>query len=344
MLVITTIAVVIDTEEKADDFVRSGLSFRQIIMHYYIGFIPFIMSMIFPLMVFIAVIYFTSRMAGRTEFVAIMTGGIRYNRMLRPYLIGAIFLSAIFWYASQVWVPKANVIRTDFQTVYVDRNSTYNPNIYERNNYYLRVDSVTFVGIRYYDTASKSASGLFLQKLKGNKLLYNLRAEQLQWDTARKNWRLTNIIERRVDGLKETVKKIDTMHLDLHVKPQELRHDEYMKDKLTTQELNQFIKMEEIRGSEGLNTFEVEKYHRDSTPFSVIILTMIGAIIASRKVRGGSGLHLAMGIVMAAFFVVMDKFAVTFSIKGNMPPMLAAWTPNILFGGVAIWLYFRTPK
>jgi lipopolysaccharide export system permease protein len=344
MLVITAIAVVIDTEEKADDFVKSGLSTSQIIMHYYIGFIPVIMSMIFPLMVFIAVIYFTSRMAGRTEFVAIMTGGVRYNRMLRPYIIGAILLSGILWIASQALIPRANVIRTDFQTVYVDRNSTYNPNAGSSNNYYLRVDSVTFVGMRYYDTLTKSAGGFFLQKIRGNQLYYNLRAERLQWDTAKKNWKLTNIIERNIDGLKESAKKIDTMHLNLNVTPRELRHDEYMKDKLTTKELNEFIRMEEIRGTEGLKTFKVEKYHRDSTPFSVIILTMIGAIVSSRKVRGGSGLHLAFGIVMAAVFVIMDKFAVTFAIKGNMPPMLAAWTPNIIFSIVAFWLYIRTPK
>src|SRR5450432_847958 len=127
ILALTVISVVIDTSEKADDFVKSGLSTSDIITKYYFGFVPFIISMIFPLMVFIAVIYFTSKMAGRSEFIAIMTGGVRYNRMLRPYLIGAIFLSTLFWIASQTWVPRANVVRTDFQAVYVDRNSTYNP-------------------------------------------------------------------------------------------------------------------------------------------------------------------------------------------------------------------------
>jgi len=167
ILVITVIAVVIDTEEKADDFVKSGLTGWQIVMHYYIGFVPFIMSMIFPLMVFIAVIYFTSRMAAQTEFIAIMTGGIKYNRMLRPYLIGSILLSSLLWWASKTWIPRAEVIRTDFQTVYVDRNSSYNPNQSSSNNYYLRVDSATFVGMRAYDTLSKSASAFFSAKDQG---------------------------------------------------------------------------------------------------------------------------------------------------------------------------------
>jgi lipopolysaccharide export system permease protein len=344
MLVITVIAVVIDTSEKADDFVRSGLSAGQLIMVYYIGFIPFIMSMIYPLMVFIAVIYFNSKMAGKSEIIAILAGGVRYNRFLRPYLIGAVFLALIFWLASQYWVPKANEIRTDFQAVYVDRNSSYNGDPYRTNNYYLRVDPNTFVGFRYYDTVNKSASNFFLQKIKGNKVNYNVRAETVRWDPNKKDWKLTGVMIRTIDGLKETLKKQDSMHVNLNVQPRELRRDDYLKDKLTTPELHQFIHMEEVRGSEGLNTFKVELYHRDATPFSVIIMALIGAIISSRKIRGGSGVHLAVGIVLAAIFVVMDKFAVTFSTKGNLPPMLAAWLPNIIFSGVMGILYVKTPK
>jgi lipopolysaccharide export system permease protein len=344
MLVITIIAVVIDTSEKADDFVRSGLSAWQLVTHYYIGFIPFIMSMIFPLMVFIAVIYFSSKMAGRSEFIAILAGGVRYNRMLRPYLVGSVFLALIFWLASQYWVPRANEIRTTFQAVYVDRNSSYNGDIYKNNNFYLRVDPTTFVGFRYYDTTNKTAANFFMQKLHGNTVYYNMRAETIKWDPAKKDWKLSNVVERTISGEKETLKKLDSLHVNLNVQPKELRRDDYLKDQLTTPELHQFIHMEEVRGTEGLNTFKVELYHRDATPFSVIIMTMIGAIIASRKIRGGSGLHLAVGIVMAAIFVVMDKFAVTFSTKGELPPLLAAWLPNIIFTGVAWVFYVRTPK
>src|SRR6202012_1451072 len=317
MLVITVIAVVIDTSEKADDFVRSGLSAGQLVMVYYIGFIPFIMSMIYPLMVFIAVIYFSSKMAGGSEFIAGLAGGVRYNRMLRPYLIGSVFLALIFWLASQYWIPRANEIRTDFQAVYVDRNSTYQADIYKNNNFYLRVDPTTFVGFHGYDTSNKAASNFFMQKLHGNTVYYNIRADGLRWDPVKKDWRLTGVVERTINGEKETLKRLDTLHVNLNVQPKELRRDDYLKDKLTTPELHQFIHMEEVRGSEGLNTFKVELYHRDATPFSVIIMAMIGAIISSRKIRGGSGLHLAVGIVMAAIFVVMDKFAVTFSTKGN---------------------------
>ncbi len=344
MLLFTAIAVVIDTSEKADDFVKSGMSAWQLVTHYYIGFVPFIMSMIYPLFLFIAVIFFTSKMAGRSEFIAILAGGVRYNRILRPYLLGSIFLAVIFWLASQYWVPRANEIRTDFQAVYVDGNSTYNPDPWRNNNYYLRVDPTTFVGFRYYDTIQKSGSAFFLQKIRDNKVYYNLRAETVKWDPAKKRWKLLTVIEHNFNGLQESVRKLDTMEINLNVQPKELRRDDYMKDKLTTPELKEFIRMEEVRGAEGLNMFKVENYHRDATPFSVIIMTMLGVVVASRKVRGGSGLHLAFGFVMASIFVVMDKFSLTFATKGNFPPLLAAWLPNMIFSGVAFWLYLRTPK
>ena len=264
--------------------------------------------------------------------------------MLRPYLIGATLLSVIFWLASQYWVPRANEIRTNFQATYVDKNSSYNANPFRNNNYYLRVDSVTFVGMRYYDTANKSANNFFLSKVKDNKIYYNLRAEYIKWDTAKKNWRLENVIERKVDGLRESATRIPSMNMSLNVKPTELRRDDYLKDKLTTPELKQFIRMEEIRGTEGLNTYKEERYHRDATPFSIIIMTMIGAIIATRKIRGGSGVQLAIGLILASTFVIMDKFSITFSVKGNLSPVLAAWLPNIIFSGVALLLYWRTPK
>jgi len=346
VLIFSVIAVAIDTSEKADDFVKSGLSTWQIITKYYIGFVPFIISMIFPLMVFIAVIFFTSKMAGKTELVAILAGGVRFNRMLRPYLVGALLLGGIFWFAIQFLIPKANVIYSSFQANYIDSKSSYEQGEYAKHtrNFYFRIDANTFAGMRNYDTTSKSANDFYMDRLNGTKMVYNLRADYIRWDTATKKWKLQNVIERKIEGVKETTRNIPDMVISLNLKPSEIRFDKYLKDKMTTPELVRYIKGEESRGSEGLNDYKVERYRRDATPASVFILTMIGAVVASRKTRGGSGLHLAVGIITAAFFVVMDKFSLTFSTKGNFPPLLAAWMPNILFSIVAIWLYRIAPK
>lgn len=347
VMIFSLISVVIDASEKTDDFVKSGLSTGQIISQYYVGFVPFIISMIFPLMVFIAVIFFTSKMAGRSEIVAILAGGIRFNRFLRPYLTGALLLGGFFWYATQYLIPKANVIRGDFQARYIDSKSTYEIEQYysKGSNFYLRIDSNTIAGLRNYDTGSKSArDGFFMERLKGNQVVYNLRADYIKWDTATRKWSLTNVVERTINGLHETQTFSPKKEIALTVKPGEIRPDKYLKDKMTTPQLRQFIRLEELRGTEGLNDYKVERYRRDATPVSVVILTLIGAIVASRKTRGGSGLHLAIGIVTASLFVVMDKFSLTFSTKGNFPPLLAAWTPNLIFSAVAVWLYRLAPK
>jgi len=343
MFLFTLIAVAVDSSEKTDDFVKSGLSTSQIITQYYFGFVPYIWGLLFPLFVFIAVIFFTSRMAARSEIVAILASGVSYNRFLRPYFIGGFLLATMLWFASRYVIPKAQEIRSNFQSKYIDPfgvKSGRDPSL----PIYKRVDPNTYVGFKYYDTGSKTASSFFLDRVKNGKVVYNLRADNMKWDTARKNWKLTNTTERNIEGLNETAHARPEMHMNLNMKPEDLLDDEYLKDKLSTPKLKNYIRMEELRGSEGLNTLRVEWYRRTATSFAVLLLTLIGVVVSSRKVRGGSGLHLAMGIVIAVLFILCDRFSTVFSIKGDFPPLIAAWLPDLVFGGVAYWLYRIAPK
>lgn len=345
MLIMTTLAVAIDISEKTDDFVKSGLTSTQIFWNYYIGFIPFIWGMLYPLFVFIAVIFFTSKMALRSEVIAILASGTTYNRWLRPYLVGGLFFATGLFFASRYMLPRANEIRSRFQSTYIDYNGpSSNTGSGCWNCIYRRIDSITYIGIKNYDTASKSASSFFMEKVRNNKLFYNLRAQRIAWDTAKKNWKLTTAIERTIDSLRETIREIPTMNIDLKLQPKELQTDKYLKDNLTSPELAAYIHTEEMRAAEGLNPLKVELYRRTATSFTVLLLMIIGAVIAGRKSRGGSGLHLAIGIVIAAIFIVSDRFSTTFSVKGNLPPLLAAWIPNLVFTFVAFYLYKKAPK
>lgn len=344
ILLITVVTVVVDSSEKADDFVKSGLSTMEVITKYYMGFVPHIVALIFPLIVFIAVIFFTSKLALKSEIIAILAGGVTFNRMLLPFIMGGFILAGLLWGANLYVIPKAQGIRSDFQEKYIDKNSSYNQGAGNYLNYYMRVDSVTYIGIRSYDTVSKSAGTFFLQRFNGNQLVYNIRADRFIWDTATKDWRLEQAVVRNIDGMYESVATDSVLHVSLNFLPEELKRDDYIKDKLTSRELDYFIEREELRGAEGLNTLKVERYRRDATPVSVLILSIIGAVVASRKIRGGSGIHLAFGIITAAVFILMDKFSTVFSTKGNFPPMLAAWLPNIIFAVIAYWLYKRAPK
>jgi lipopolysaccharide export system permease protein len=353
------IAVAIDTSEKADDFVKSKLPFGRLVTEYYAGFIPQIIALLFPLFVFIAVIFFTSKMAGKSEIVAILASGTSYNRFLRPFFIAGVFLGSILWYGNHYVIPVANDIRTNFLSKYVDNNSTYNPLLAadRLKSKYFRLDANSYVGIHNYDTTNKTGSPFFMYTIKSNQLTANLRADDIRWDTGKKQWLLSGIIERKLNGMQETINQEaqrfvafsdagnkEQKTLTFNFKPLDLKSDDYTKDKLTTPQLDRFIKMEELRSNEGINTFKVERYRRDASAVSVLILALIGAVVASKKVRGGSGLHLAIGILTAVSYILFDRFSTIFSTKGSLQPMLAAWLPNIIFMFVWYWLYKKAPK
>ena len=341
ILLFTAISVVVDISEKTDDFAKANLSAKFVITNYYVGFVPFIVSFLFPLFTFIAVIFFTSRLANRSEIIAILASGTSFNRLLKPYILGGILLAVLLWLGNRTFVPKANEIRTAFEMKYIKSPGQYGNS---NNNIYMRIDSVTYCGIRYYDTATKSGSGFFMDRLDGIKVAYNLRANTINWDTAQKKWKLTGIIERKIGEMQEEVKQENEEKKDFNFTPEDLKRDEYVKARLTTKELQRMVNMEKLRGSEGINDLEVELYRRDATPVTVVILTLIGGILASRKIRGGSGIHLAAGFAIAALFILLDRFSTIFSVKGNLPPVIAAWLPNVLFGLLTWYLYRKSPK
>lgn len=344
MLLFTVIAVAVDSSEHTDDFVKSGLSTSQLIHQYYMGFIPWIWGLLYPLFVFIAVIFFTSKMALRSEVIAIIASGTTFNRWLRPYIIAGVIFAIVLWFASRYAIPKAMEIKNTFSARYIDSPIGGNENFYCKNCFYKRIDSATYVGVKNFDTTTKAGSPFFLEKIKNGKVIYNLRAQRMEWDTIKKNWKLFSVVERTIDSMKETLRELPSLNIDLNLRTRDLSNDQYLKDRLTTPELSEFIHTEEQRGREGLEAFKVEKYRRSATPFTVLLLTVIGAVIAGRKTRGGSGLHLALGIMIAALFILSDRFSTVFSIQGNLPPVVAAWLPNTIFLIVAFYLYKKAPK
>lgn len=344
MLAFTVVAVAVDSSEKTDDFVKTGLSTAQIIKQYYAGFVPFIWSMLYPLFVFIAVIFFTSKMALRSEVIAILASGTSFLRWLRPYMIGGSFLGLVLWAANLYAIPKANEIRSTFEATYLNGMNPQQANQGCNNCFYKKLDSNTYAGIKYFDVTTKTASSFFMEKVFRNKVIYNLRADRLEWDSTKRSWKLTNVVERTIDSVGERVQQFPEKYLTLNLKPSELRKDNFLKDKLTSPELQRFITLEEERATEGLAPLKVELARRNATPYTVLLLTLIGAMIAGRRTRGGSGLHLAIGIMIASVYILSDRFSTVFAIKSDFHPVLAAWIPNILFTIVALYIYRRAPK
>lgn len=345
------ITVIIDASEKTEDFVRSKLGFVNIMKTYYLGFIPHITALLFPLFVFIAVIFFTSRMASRTEIVAILASGVSYNRWLKPYIMGGCFLGILLWIGNFYFIPKANELRTSFEARYVDINSSYENTIKNvvnvaKDKKYFKIDSFTYAGIYNYDTATKASYNFFSYKVVNNKVIQNTRADRMAWDTIKKanQWKIYNATERLIDDKNEVLKTITEKPLQFNVQPAQLIREKYTKDKLTTPQLAAYIETEKKAGAENINELLIEYGRRNATPVTVLLLTLIGAIVAGKKVRGGSGSHLAVGFVVAALFILADKFSTVFCTKGNLPASIAVWIPNVVFGLVAIYLYKKAPK
>jgi lipopolysaccharide export system permease protein len=340
VILLTIISTVIDMSEKTDDFVKSGLTAGEIFNQYYLGFIPYIIALLFPLFVFISVIFFTSKMANRSEFIAILATGVSLKRILRPYLIGGLFLAILLWVGNAYLIPIANGKRTSFEAKYtrsVMQEST-------GTGIYMRTDSFTYAGIRYYDTATKVGNNFFMDRIKGNQVVYNLRADNISWDFRTKEWKMTSVIERTLDGLKEKVNYYPELNRKLPFRPIDLKRDAFFQTSMNTSELRERIEKEKLRGSETVKELEMEYAHRSATPAAVLLLTLIGGILACRKIRGGSGVHLAIGIVICAVFILTDRFSTIFSTKGELNPYLAAWIPNMVFGGLTWYLYKKAPK
>lgn len=343
LLLFTAIVVVIDVSEHTDNFVKSKLPVSTIITDYYFGLVPRIDAMLFPLFVFIAVIFFTSKMAERSEVIAILSSGVSFRRFLVPYWIGSVFLSTLLWLVYQFVLPRANAIWGTFEAKYVDYYNPADARAFPQN-YYFRLDSNSYAGIKYYDTISKTGNNFFIQKFEKNRLKYNLRSESIAWDTAARKWKMTGVMERFFTNDKEAIKHHPTLLMAYNFKPVDLRKDEYLKDRLPTPQLKELIRKEEMRGSEGINALLVERYNRDATPVSVIILSMIGVALASRRVRGGSGFHLAVGLVLSVLYILFGRFSLVFATKGSFTPFLAAWAPNIIFGLLAYYFYRRAAR
>jgi len=345
LIMFTAIVVVVDLSEKTDNFVNPQLSVKKIIFDYYLAFIPHIDAMLFPLFVFLSVIFFTSKMAARSEIIAILSSGISFRRFLMPYIAGGLLLAILLWVGNLYFIPQANRQWADFEKTYINNKAIpTEQNASYRQNIYFRLDSNTYASIKGYDTVSKSGNGILIQKFSNNKLVYDLRAINFQWDTAKRNWKLFSVLERNIHPSNESLVFSQNKSVVYNFKPIDLKQDDYLKDQLTSSELNNFIKMEKLRGSEMLSTYEVEKYNRDALPFSVLILTVIGAVLASKKVRGGSGFHLALGVFISVMYILISRLTTVFATKGNFTPWLAAWLPNMIFGVLAIYFYKKAPK
>ena len=333
LLIMAVIASVIDYSEKAKDFVKHQAPLMAQ-FGYYQNFIPHIIALLFALFIFIATIFFTSKLAYKSEIIAFLATGASFNRFLRPYFIGATFICSVFLIANHWIVPNANKKRIDFENKYVHDEVAYSD-----HNVHLRLSANLYVFVQNYDYASNSGYRFSAERVNGTLLTEKITADRISYDSIKKAWNLYTVVIRKNDGIKEDLKLLPEMTVKYPFVPKDLYEDQDIKETLTTPELNKFIEQEKLRGRESLNVYYIEKYRRTAQPAAGFILCIIGVCISCQKVRGGSGLHLAIGILVSAIYMLLLQLSTTFSTKADLSPLIAVWIPNFIFGIVAFVLY-----
>ena len=347
------IFIVFDISEKLHGFIVGKVPVKEIILEHYLNFIPYYANLFSPLFTFIAVILFTSKMACKTEFVAILSSGTSFRRILRPYMIGAALITSMSLVLNHFIIPKSNKIRIAFEDKYI--NEDYNT---QEKNIHRQIAPGTTLYMADFDNLTSSAHQISIEKIANNKQIGILKAESMKWDENSKAWDLMNVFERelvynQIDSSKLNAPKHIYKETHIFYPVKKIRIDFSPKDMVrfeskievqTYSELKKFIQKEKLKGSSRIEFFEVEMYKRTAFPFATFILTIIGVSISSRKIRGGVGLHIALGLVLSCVYILFMHVSTTFATSGMAQPMIAVWIPNIIFSFVAFYLYKKAQQ
>lgn len=341
LVLFVVIIVIFDLSEKLDDFLENNLSIWEVVSMYYAGSIPYYVNMLSPLINFIAVIFFTAKMADQTEIVPILSGGVSFNRFLRPYFISASIIFSANLISNLYILPYTNQIKNKFENEVVNKDDPYT-----KPNIHMKLDSNTYIYIDNFDNKTNTGYRFTLDKFKGDQIQKKLMAETIKWDSLKRKWTLNNYSVRNIDGLKEKMISLNTVPKDttLDMRPDDFSAYGNIFESLTNKELTEKISKEKIRGSGVMNDLLFEQYKRWFQPLSAFVLTLIGVALSSRKVRGGVGLPLGIGIFLSFAYIVFNQFAKMFSTKGGLPPLAATLVPTIFFGILGLYLLKRAPK
>ena len=337
---IISIAVVFDVNEWIDNFINNKAPVKAIIFDYYANFIPYFSNLFSPLFVFISVIFFTSKLAENSEIIAMMSTGMSFKRLLRPYMISAAIISIMTYGMGAYVIPKGNVTRLNFE----DRYKKKKKQEYVRN-VQVEVDSGVIAYMERYENYNKTAYRFSLDKFADKKLVSHLTARSATYDTTTVNkWTLKNYMIREMDGMKETITKGERLDSIIKMEPQDFLIMKGKQETMTSSELSAYIERQRRRGFANIKEFEIEYHKRIAMSFASFILTIIGVSLSSRKVKGGMGMYLGAGLALSFSYILFQTVSATFAVNGNASPFLAVWVPNIVYTFIAIYLYRKAPR
>lgn len=342
IVLIISIALVFDFNENLSKFTKYHAPWRAIVFDYYANFIPYYSNLFSPLFVFIAVIFFTSKLAGNSEIIAMLSSGVSFRRLMRPYMISCVLIASVTFYLNSFVIPHGTVIRQNFESLY--RNSKKNTSA---ENVQLQVGKGTVAYIQHYDDRYKRGYGFSLDKFEGKKLVSHMTAMEIQYDTiadAKYHWKATNWKSRTLVGLRERIVTGDVKDTVILMEPTDLVYSKGQQETFTSPELLDYISKQTSRGSGNVVQYEVEFHKRIAMSFSSFILTIIGLSLSARKRKGGMGLYLGIGLGLSFGYIMLQTVSSTFAINAGTPPVLAAWIPNLIFAFIAYFCYRHAPR
>ena len=338
---IIVVVVIFDYVEKIDDFTTTHAPFKSIILDYYLNFVPFFINQFSALFTFIACIFFTSKLAYQTEIIAMLSGGMSFRRLMWPYFIGALVITIISLGLSLWIIPISQRSCVAFEQQYIPRRQRFQ---YDRH-IYRQVEPGTFLYIRGFNKSSSQASFVALEKYEGSFMRSTLEASEVKFDSETKRWTAQRYITRHFDnGGHESFEQHRNLDTLLNLDIVELGNLQALVKTMNIVELNDFIEQQRAKGSDSIRQIEVEHHTRYAYPLGTFILTLIGVSLSSRKVRGGTGLHIGIGIALCFSYIMLNRVFEEFAKGGTLPPMLAVWLPNIIYTIIAIYLYRKAPK
>jgi lipopolysaccharide export system permease protein len=341
IVLILTIAVVFDFAEKIDNFMEKQAPVKAIIIDYYFNFIPYFAMLFAPLFVFIAVIFFTSKMAVSTEIIAILNCGMSFRRMMWPYFLSAFIIATFTFVLTNYVIPKANLTRMEFEDRYYHSSNKRIP----VENIHRMVAKNTYVFMGTFSALTQRGQNFTIEKISDNGYLESkLSAVSVSYDTTKQKWIALNYYIREIKGNQEIITKGKEIDTTLTITPKDFARDPDFVGTMTSRELDDYIKLLRLQGSDELKLFLIEKYRRFANPFAVFILTLIGVSLSSRKIRGGIGMNIGIGLGLSFSYILFLQFASQFCLKGNLNPILAMWIPNIIYSVFAMVLYKLAPK
>ncbi|MCC5920434.1 MAG: LptF/LptG family permease [Cyclobacteriaceae bacterium] len=336
--ILVSIIVVIDFTEKNDDFIQHNLGAADIIS-YYLAFIPFVANLITPITTFIAVVFVTAKLAGKVEIIAILSSGISFTRMMFPYFLAAIIIAVASFYLTGYIIPNSNKFRVAFEVEYFKK-----PFYFNERNVHIKEGPETYLYLESYNNQSDIGYKFTLETIAEGELTDKLMARRIKWDADSSHWTIFDWQLRSFDGFNEKVTMGSVLDTVLSITPSDFANQYRMNEALTIDELNAYISKLKNRGADDIAEYEIELYIRYMSPFAVIILTFIGLIVSARKVRGGSGVQIAAGFLIAFIFLIFFILSRSIAQAGTINPILAVWIPNIVFSIVGFVLYKTVPR